>query len=119
MLIIEILKRARALIKQGWCQHTGARDENGVKVHIKSDEARFWCTTGALYIATKDLGDRQRTRYQLMKSVNTVWKDKPEYIKRKTDLSILMAWNDMEGQTKENVLKTFDLTIRRLAEERK
>lgn len=52
---VEILKRAKDLLQQGWTKNAYARDDFGYSVSETSEDAVCWCANGALWRAVWDL----------------------------------------------------------------
>jgi hypothetical protein len=92
---IQILKRARELINQGWTKSAYARDKDGLKVPNSSSKAVCWCVEGAIY----------RAAYEL---------DYDSYPSRRMFQNIyggMVDFNDAIARNKEQVLTAFDKVI--------
>ena len=46
--VAEALKNAAALVRRGWTQGEMAVTALGYPTHVRADDARAWCATGAL-----------------------------------------------------------------------
>ena len=107
---VNVFKKAKSLVKRGWCQHSYAQDETGVMVlQPTSDRACKWCMSGAI-LAAMD--------YHL--SSQPLSPDVKEYLYFIADangidvidgVAGVFDWNDEGRRTKEQVLAALDLTI--------
>lgn len=98
METVAILKQARKLIQQGWCQEAYARDANGNKVEAVDETAVCWCISGAILKAAggyqgRHGEDAERVVDYFAVVIGTI------------DVS---GWNDSPATTKEKVLKAID-----------
>ncbi len=95
MTYLEVFEKAKALLEtSGWCQ--GA-SENAEGQH---------CATDAICVAAghREIGDKPRGDDSFcVASMNRFYKH--------TGLSSIVAWNDNNGRTKDEVLATFDTAI--------
>lgn len=103
------LKRARQHIKRGWCQKAYAVDAHGAPTLDHFPEARCWCAVGAIRRACSEFG------LDSLDSIPAV-KQLAQHIESEevSDTEAVLEWNDVEGRTKEEVLKLFDRTIKDL-----
>jgi hypothetical protein len=97
----QILARARELIAFGWCQGTDARDAQRVPVPPWSTDATCWSLLGAI-VAAADLPAEPgaATLGPLRRALTAL----AELIEE----PLLAAWNDREGRTQDEVLRTLD-----------
>lgn len=51
----EILRRAAARVRRGWCQNAGALDAGGQSVDPRSETACRWCATSSIHRAAWDM----------------------------------------------------------------
>ena len=51
----EVLRRAKALIKKGWCRFNLAQDRHGNSVRVISTDARYFCFSGSVQRAIYDV----------------------------------------------------------------
>lgn len=96
---VEILKGARALVEQGWCQRAYARDESGAPVAPTEAKAVEFCATGAIVKAS--IGQTDGAFGAAIERLQAA-------------LGIaegITFWNDNCRRTKEEVLAAFDRAI--------
>lgn len=93
---IDLLRKARALIEQGWSQGCGAKDANGFPVSTSSQEATSYCAIGALEAA----GDLSFGHWRALEALRA---GLPE--------ASITGWNDARDRTKEEVLDLYDRVI--------
>ena len=111
---VNILEKAKELIRVGWCQHWYARNADGETVDLRSDSAVSWCATGAIGRAVNvDIPGGHGIRYNdwlsIVKLVIKV---------NKTINAGLPSWNDARSRTREDVLEAYDITIRHVHNDR-
>lgn len=104
----EILQKARKLITEpgSWIQGHYAQDANGKLVDEESEDATCYCSSGALSAAACPRG---QTEQELVES-------QPYRYRARATLEAYMdgnviAFNDREGRTHEQVLAAFDKAI--------
>jgi hypothetical protein len=93
----QTLRRAKALIKKGWCKGSFARDKNGMGVPFNSPQAVKFCMLGAVYRAAGSSSNNLATDlYHILCKVmpNTV-----------------SYFNDKFGRKKSQILAKFDQAI--------
>ena len=58
--------RDRLAVPEHWCQGAPARNAEGAKTNVKSEDACAWCMNGALWLAIEEMGDEGRfvTRHE-------------------------------------------------------
>ena len=96
--VLEVLVRARANVKKGWCQESSAKDTYGFSVAYWQPEACFWCIMGAIWKACG--------------SIDAIHGEKAEAVIRDIlDEKYISQWNDKPGRTKQEVLDLFDKAI--------
>lgn len=86
----EVLRKARALVKEGWCQQDLLRQEYG---------KTLYCALGALDTATGGPSDNTPAYKRMLR------------VTRAVD-GQLSEWNDAKGRTKAQVLAAFDRAIK-------
>ena len=122
--ILQTLRSGRELIQSGWCQGAPARDPYGNGVSALSEEACEWCASGALgkVLSGPAAGYTSYFHRQLREKIEPVLR---QYIlsenlsydrdymnsNSRPEVGNLIDWNDHSTQTKEGVLKGFDLLI--------
>lgn len=94
MTTVQVLRKARALIKKGWCQGAYARAINGASVDPAHPGAVRFCAMAAISkIAQRH---EHRAGMVLVSVINAG----------------ICGWNDRHGRTKTQVLAAFDKAIR-------
>ena len=123
---IDMLKEARALVAQGWCQKTAATDAEGFRRNVTDDKACRWCATGAFECVQwrKDgqfttYDDRHASYALLCAAIDQL--GYPMYrpsSRSQSDLdgARIQLFNDASDRTQDQVVEAFDLAIG-LAEE--
>ncbi len=102
MTVVDVLRRARALVARGWTQQCFARTANGWPADPRSSLAQEWCMFGALEAAGAD----QYFDYSSLKIIGDIdWNDAPGRRQAVAD------WNDVPGRTQAEVLAAFDAAI--------
>lgn len=92
-----LIEAANLLESKGWTQQASARDSNGDDVSYYDEEAVCYCILGAL----DKVNNQPVARAGLDSEGNKA------YTHLKATIGGMIAqWNDQEGQTKENVIKT-------------
>ena len=94
----ELLHNAHALVAQGWCQGTEARDAAGQAIDVGSQDAASWSLLGALQATTvsdpstglQDIGNAVAALAELILDPS------------------LANWNDSEARTKLEVLSVLE-----------
>jgi len=107
MTSLAILKTALALLRQGWCQRTMAKNKAGVRVGFDEETAVEFCLVGALCRASgHQLSDGPRSTT----AQNAVWK----CIREKFPTSInLTQFNDDEHRRFEQIEDVMECAIDR------
>ena len=116
MKVIDVLRKVRATISEGWCKGWDARDKAGKMVFYADKSACQWCLVGA--IAKAIPGDDKRvlrTLEEVALHDNCVSQlictlDPVDQLGFS-----LTDWNDDPVRTQEDVLELVDKTISRLA----
>lgn len=98
--VLTALIEARRLINNGWSQKTFARDSNGKMCDWKSEEAKSFCTIGAIYKSTNCDADICR------EALNTLQRQLDQFVGY-----MLAHYNDNRGRKKGEVLDLFDRAI--------
>lgn len=97
MTPLNILKRARTKISDGWCQSAYARNRLGHSVAERGGSATAFCAVGALWAISSNI-DEVDAACLLLNSV----------IGEHNSLS---AWNDALSRTQADVLAAYDKAI--------
>ena len=84
---------ASRLLESGWCQGGYAKDKDGNWCSELSDDADSFCVSGAIIRASKDTGVSVDELFDIFN--HTLDIENKEYP---------WEWNDMQYQTKENVI---------------
>lgn len=106
--VAEILRSARDIIRQGWCQH---RAQDGNKYCMIG--AVFKAQTGQSYMNAPTPAGREAL-YLLMKSLP--WTPVPENAQYDWAAQVIPKFNDDDKTTKEDVLTVFDKALAELGE---
>jgi len=98
-----ILKEAKLLIAQGWCQETMARDTNGNAVPSTSNSACEFCIAGAIHAAA----------YKHVNGQNFYESARPARMAMRRAIGTvdLPMWNDWESRTQSDVLHAITKAI--------
>ena len=105
MKTIEIFRKAREYIVQGWCQETIARNAFNEPCEPDDIFANKWCAIGALYAATRKDGHSTITKHHWDECIDAL------QIQCGTEIG---CWNDTVGMDKQDILKVFDEVISNL-----
>lgn len=97
MTTVEALRKARALIKKGWCQGFFAQTSDGEEVDANDRRARKWCASGAVFA---------------QKGHGRIVGDALSVLSRVVETSSISDWNDAPVRTKREVLAAFDRAIK-------
>lgn len=112
--LLTALIETRRLINNGWSQKTFARNSNGCMCDWGSDDAKSFCSIGAIYRATdwrntyntslcvdviKTVADQMTHIHQL------------NYIHQEDIAYRVTSYNDARGRKKEEILEAFDRAI--------
>lgn len=95
--VVAVLRRARALVKRGWCQGAFAETADGDVCDQYSRSAASWCALGAIFVAGGAYAREAREAFR-------------GAISRRECTSIT-AWNDSADRTKPQVLRAFTKAI--------
>lgn len=119
--VLPILSAARALVEQGWTQEVSARDMNADPVWTHSDDVVCWCLMGAVKKAQAAADILYNPNMApVWALVTTVTAMSPERAMSLTECNwseitdALVAYNDDDTNTKEDVLHLLDSTIARV-----
>ncbi len=84
-------------VKQGWCQHTFAKDRNGLNINFQNISAEKWCAEGALRssLFNNHISERQ---YEQLRS-------KIQYLINTVNISM---WNDTPGRQQDEVINVLN-----------
>lgn len=97
---VEVLKRTRELVAQGWCQEAFAKTKHGQPCAWSEPEAGQFCISGAVRRAAYSQG--RGNRYEL-------WKRAGDAIR--LIVPDFVSWNDEPGRTQQEVLDLLDRAI--------
>lgn len=103
MQFVKALKKAKALIQQGWCQGAYARSSSGLEVFSDKDAVSY-CVSGAIRSVVRHT---EYDKFLLERALNLAL----PLLDRKRGL---VNWNDSSVRTKEQVLCLFDKAIKLL-----
>lgn len=115
-----VLQRARALVDKGWCKGVSATNAEHIGVHPLDDEAVCWCAGGAIDRAAVDLNAILATSYLARERLEaSIDRHSPDIREIRENagydpcdlIMTVIAFNDRDGTTKEEVLRMFDLAI--------
>jgi len=109
--VIDLLKKARALVVAGWTQKVSARDSNGLQVTARNPTATCFCMIGALDASDRD-NDEEGKIYSEAYTYLT-------FEVGKTGVKSIPAYNDAPGRKQEEVVERFDNAILAAEEDRK
>lgn len=115
---LQLLKKARAKIRRGWCQNSYARSRSGRDVKPNSEAACSFCVMGALYASLgydpgasgSAVPDEARNANRMAQNYLAAAVHDAGY-----PAAYLVGFNDAPGRRKAHVLKVFDLAIRAAA----
>jgi hypothetical protein len=109
----EILLKAKKRVEQGWCQKAFARAADNKQVASIDADAVSWCSSGALLKETETQtvwNQYGLARRFLTQAIDAVYPGME-----------LLAWNDADGRTQEEVVAVFEaayqLALKEEAEE--
>ncbi len=108
--VIEMLIKARALLAQGWCQGSWAKDAANQVVSVRDDKATQWDLLGAIY-RVNDYNEEH-----LDKLFNRLIDKRCTMDKALDGLSKMTWWNDKVVKDKSEVLSLIDEAIASLME---
>jgi hypothetical protein len=92
---LSILKKARAMVRRGWCQ--------GQAIKTLPKGPKQYCVSAALYEAARTYGDLFGRKLQTLFQKGT---------KNAKELPCaIFTWNDQYNLTRANVLKRFDTIV--------
>jgi hypothetical protein len=95
-----ILVRAKELVTSGWTQFWYACDEDGSSCDSFSNEARCWCSHGALTRSRVDLDCALTSRSEAS-----------EIFRVANDIENITIWNDAPERTQSEVIAAFEKAI--------
>ena len=98
---LEILTGARALIQEGWTQHSYGRDAEGIPCRDLADATCF-CAIGALIMTDRGAKPSENCNKATLLLTQEI---PPEFYSRLDD------WNDRPERTQAEVLAAFDRAI--------
>ena len=100
MTTLQVLKRARALIRKGWTQ-------GAMRRFNRKGEPVAWCSYGALCDSLPELG--VSSHEALARVAGAAYASIERAMGGKNSM---VAWNDHPGRTKAQVLRAFDKAIK-------
>jgi hypothetical protein len=98
--VVRLLREARALIEQGWCQGHAAETARGSHVDSFNSRAVRFCISGALTQASR----RTRASFAMVQAA-------ADELCTAGDINSLVQWNDANGRTQQQVLDLFGYAI--------
>jgi hypothetical protein len=111
-LELQVLQRAKRLVRKGWCAGYEARDSQDVDCFADSVIACKWCATGSITRATTEIvgvsGEGHPVAGLLIEELETALHDAGEAVYE------LPGWNDIEGRTADDVVGLMTKVERRL-----
>ena len=107
---IEVLKKARGKIAQGWTRRVLARNINNKSVPPRSSKAIEWCILGAIEAVTNSSDEQWKASQALLHT--------PGGPLSMINCFTVAEWNDKAGRTQKEVLAAFDKTIKYLENKR-
>ena len=110
--MIEILKKTRDLVEQGWCQLKIAKNSVGIEVSVDDPSAVKWCIEGAIARACFERFPGQFGPRQLL--LCSTYNYLGRQLLNTGVTRGLAKWNDANGRTKQQVLEFLDNAINRL-----
>lgn len=116
MTTVEILEKTRDLISdpEHWCKGANARNKDGKKTKVFSEDAYSFCMLGALAKV-----DESPACPEVYEFFSTVIEKMSDTIVRKDKEIMLSVFNDKHSTTHADVLKVFDLAIKLAKEKEK
>lgn len=102
-----VLKRALSKIKKNWIQGASARNKKGDVVPTHSPNAVSFCAVGAIQASIPlSFGNYfiKLGCFKLLEKAKSIYSTNP--------IDSIIAWNDVHGRTKEEVIKTFEKAIK-------
>lgn len=105
---VQILRRARDLVGQGWTQRTGARDANYKVVSFSDESAVCYCALGAIFRAayeglTEEVGIQRVLKATDLPQVKEIYNEIADKVGKWVGV-----WNDAPDRTQAEVLQVFD-----------
>jgi hypothetical protein len=99
---VELLQRARDLVRKGWSQRADARSAEGVEVRPWHETAVAWSLLGALVAALEERADdgRDLPLDDLAAALNE--------LARRIDDDSLTNWNDEPARTQDDVINMLE-----------
>ena len=110
---LRILEGTKALIQRGWNQGNFAQNATGANVPADSDEACSWCLTGALTLATRDIGmgPHDESYLDAFEAVHGALPFRTREGIDDFDAANLVGFNDFPTRTVGEVIKVVDAAI--------
>lgn len=106
MTILQVLKKARKLVQQGWAQGSYAYAKDGSTVRATHRHAAKFCVMGACFRAAGSTTDTiSKAAIQHLANV------------ARPNIGYLDEWNDKPYRRKADAVALFDKTIARLEKE--
>lgn len=101
--IKSILRKARALVKKGWCQGASARNSDGKPLHSDHPDAVSYCAMGAIRAAGVSVG----FPYGPIEGAALALCDAESL----QGIHEIGAWNDSQLMRQADVIDAFDRAI--------
>lgn len=104
MTVVQVLRKARALIRKGWTQGTGARTKSGKGVDSMARSAVRFCCLGAIWRFDHGaVTDSVRCLSRAINGKSIEWDSE--------HLDVVERFNDNPARKKAEVLALFDRAI--------
>ena len=111
---LEVFKRIKDSITQGWCQGDMAKNEHGFPVAIRSEDACRWCLLGAIKKAVCPNEPRDITQAFTREYHDNIH-ECCDIIRGVTHKPIdITMWNDYYLRTQDEVIEVVDEVIRQM-----
>ena len=108
-LSVQVLQRARALIKKGWTRRSFAKDKRDNVVWVNDPTATKFCLAGALDRATRDLG-REKRKDPHQNAGSAAYARVLDVVSGK-HCRLIASFNDDMTTTKQDVIAVIDAAI--------
>jgi hypothetical protein len=108
--MLDIFKKARQLVANGWTQSTPARSANGTVCFYGDEDATHFCAVGALFRAVNDNVEGEDERFKEKLKISMKLSEQLP-----SNISI-PTWNDDKNRKQEEVLDLFDKIISKYEE---
>lgn len=117
-LQLKVLREARKLIQQGWCQGSAARNTRGDPVNVRAPSAVCWCATGSVTKVINDgnIGTSLNDTRSYAHLSDAVCARLSAAILAGAMLSYpIIQYNDHPSTTQKDIIEMFDRAIEQAA----